>query len=115
MTSATLITLTPGATSKLREIMVEQGEEDSALRVLMIPAGNGVQYMLSLEKETKEDDITIEQDGVRILVDSESVSLIEGTSIDYVEDLMRAGFVINNPNIAMGGCGCGGNCSCGAQ
>jgi len=117
MEATALITLTSGATNKIKEIMLEQGEEGSALRVLMLPVGGGAQYMLSLENETKEDDVTIEIDGVRIVVDSDSIPLLEGTSIDYVEDLMRAGFVITNPNMASGsgGCGCGGNCSCGGH
>ena len=40
---------------------------------------------------------------------------MEGTLIDYVDNLMRSGFVISNPNLQMGGggCGCGGNCACG--
>ena len=117
MSDTQLITLTPLAVDKLKEIMEDQGEVGSALRVLMMPAGQGVQYMLSLEKEDTEDDIAVHQDGVRVLVDRDSASLLEGTSIDYHEDLMRAGFVINNPNIVMAGCGCGGSgaCSCGAH
>ena len=115
MIETAVITLTPLAIEKLKEIMSEQGEEGSALRVLLVPAGQGVQYMLSLEKDPTEDDITVHQGGVRIVVDRDSAPLLVGTSIDYHDDLMRAGFVIENPNMPKAGCACGGSgaCSCG--
>lgn len=115
MESTALVTLTPLAVTKVKEVMAEQGEPEAALRVLMVPAGEGVQYMLSLEQEPTDEDVSVEQDGVRILVDRDSAPLLEGTSIDYLDGLMRSGFVINNPNIvASGGCGCGGDgCGCG--
>ena len=63
--------------------------------------------------------------GVNIVVDNDSAPLIDGTEIDYVEGLMRSGFVVNNPNFATGmggggcgsegGCACGGQCSCGGH
>ncbi len=69
--------------------------------------------MLGLEKEPKEDDIVVEADTIKVLVDAESAPLIEGSQIDYIEGLMRSGFVISNPNF-QGGCGCGGGgCGCG--
>ncbi len=117
-TKTALITLSPLAIEKLKAVMEEQGETDSALRVLLVPMGQGVQYMLSLDKEVTEDDITLHQDGVRLLVDRDSAPLLEGTTIDYHEDLMRSGFVIDNPNIARSGsCACGGAgaCACGGH
>jgi iron-sulfur cluster assembly accessory protein len=82
------------------------------LRVMVSPGSNGgVQYMLGAEKEAKEDDLVIETETVRVLVDAESAPLIEGAQIDYVDGLMRSGFVISNPNFqggGGGGCGCGG-------
>ncbi len=113
-TKVALVTLTPLAIDKLKAVMEEQGKVDSALRVLLVPMGQGVQYMMSLDKEVTENDITLHQDGVRILVDRDSAPLLEGTTIDYHEDLMRSGFVIDNPNMQKTGCACGGNCSCGS-
>ena len=72
--------------------------------------------MLALEKEAKSDDTVVDSDGVQILLDAESAPLMEGAEIDYMDGLMKSGFVINNPNIQSGGCACGGGgggCGCG--
>ncbi len=111
-----MIEVTAGALEKLKSILVEEEAEDAALRVVVVPAGQGVQYMLTLEKEASEDDIVTETDGLRLLVDADSADLMEGVQIDYIDDLMRSGFVITNPNMPMGGCACGcggGGCGCG--
>ena len=72
--------------------------------------------MLTLENEVQHDDVVLHENGVRVLVDNSSVAMLEGAEIDYMEGLMRSGFVINNPNIQSsgGGCACGGSgCGCG--
>ena len=108
MVDAPLIDVTPVAAEKLQSALKEQGEEGSLLRVMVSPGQNGgMQYMLGVEKEAKEGDLVIDTDTIQVLVDSESAPLVEGTQIDYVETLMRSGFVISNPN-SQGGCGCGG-------
>lgn len=115
MATAPLIDVTSVAAQKLDEILKEQGEDGSLLRVMVTPGQHGgVQYMLGLEKEAKDDDVVITTETVQVLIDPESAPLIQGAQIDYVEDLMRSGFVISNPNFQGGGCGCGGGgCGCG--
>lgn len=110
-----MIEVTTEAVEKLKAIMVDEEAMDTALRVVVVPAGDGVQYMLTLESEQNDDDVLTEIDGVRVLVDADSAPIMEGAKIDYIEDLMRSGFVIDNPNVAMShGCGCGGGgCGCG--
>ena len=121
-----MITVTATAADKLKEILVEEGQPEAALRVIVVPNGSGAQYMLTLENEAQHDDIIMHENGVRVLVDNGSVELLEGAEIDYMEGLMRSGFVINNPNVqasdqscgsggcGSGGCGCGeGGCGCG--
>ena len=116
MTTTKLIEVTPLAASKLGEVLRDQGDEGSLLRIMVMPGGHGgFQYMLGVEKEPAENDVVIEAENVRVVVDPDSVALVEGSEIDYVEGLMRSGFVISNPNAA-GGCGCGGGgsgCGCG--
>ena len=119
MTTTKLIEVTPLAASKLGEVLRDQGGEGSLLRIMVMPGGHGgLQYMLGVEKEPAENDVVIEAENVRVVVDPDSVALVEGSEIDYVEGLMRSGFVISNPNAA-GGCGCGGGggggggCGCG--
>ena len=109
MTTNGLIEVTPLAAQKLQDVVKDQGEEGSLLRVMVMPGHNGgMQYMLGVEKEAKEDDFVIDTDTIQVLVDAESAPLIEGAQIDYVEGLMRSGFVISNPNLQGGGCACGG-------
>jgi iron-sulfur cluster assembly accessory protein len=110
-----MISVTSTAADKLKEIMVEEGQPSGALRVIVVPNEHGAQYMMAIEEEAKVDDLVVHENGIRVLVDSESVALLEGAEIDYTEGLMRSGFVINNPNImpSGGGCACGGNCGCG--
>ena len=113
-----MITISPLASEKLKEILVEQGEEGSSLRVVLMPGQHGgAQYMLALEKDAKTDDTIVNSDGVQILIDPDSAPLMEGAEIDYMDGLMKSGFVINNPNVQTGGCACGGGggggCGCG--
>ena len=110
-----LIDVTSAAAQQLEKVLAEQGEDGSLLRVMVMPGPNGgYQYMLGVEKEANADDIVIEAENISVLVDGESAPLVEGAQIDYVDGLMRSGFVISNPNMAAGGCGGGGGgCACG--
>ena len=104
------------AIEKLKEVMAEQGETDSSLRVIAMPAeSGGVQYMLTMEKETQTDDTVLTVDGVNLLMDADSVPFLEEATIDFVENFGgQVGFVINNPMFASAG-GCGsGSCGCGS-
>ena len=107
------ITVTELAATKLREIIEEEGETGKALRIA-ITAGphSGPGYSLSLDDQTAKDEL-MHSNGVQIVVDQDSLPLLQGSEIDYMDGLMRSGFVINNPNIESGGCACGGTCGCG--
>ena len=111
MTTTKLIDVTSAAAQQLEKVLAEQGEEGSLLRVMVMPGPHGgYQYMLGVEQEANADDIVIEADNISVLVDGESAPLVEGAQIDYVDGLMRSGFVISNPNMAAAG---GGGCACG--
>ncbi|NQW16937.1 MAG: iron-sulfur cluster assembly accessory protein [Chloroflexi bacterium] len=113
--NSTLLSVTEPATIKLKEILDEQGTPDAFLRITLAPGGHGgAQYILGLEAEADEEDTIVDAGGVRVLVDTDSAPLIEGTNIDYVDGFERSGFVISNPNIQSGGgCGGAGGCACG--
>ena len=116
MATTRLIQVSESAADKLSEILKEQGEENGMLRVMVTPNPNGgFQHVLGVESEPKDEDIVIEAFGVKVVNDGESGPLLEGAEIDYVDGLMRSGFVISNPNIehSGGGCGSGGGCNCG--
>ena len=106
--------ITTMAIEKLKEVMVEQGE-DGSLRVIAMPAETGgLQYMLTMEKESQPDDQVLDVEGVQFLMDSDSAPFLEEATIDYVENFGgQVGFVINNPMFGGGG-GCGSGCGCGS-
>lgn len=111
------IEVTPAAAQKLGEVLSQQGQVGAMLRVMVMPGPHGAfQYMLGVEEQAQEGDLVVEANAVRVLIDSDSLPLIEGSQIDYVEGLMRSGFVISNPNAPTGQGGCGGGgggCGCG--
>ena len=102
-----MITVTAKAAEKARNILTERGVENGALRVFVVSGGcSGYQYGMAIARNREEDDIAIEASGITILVDSESAPLLDGAEVDYVEDLMKSGFTIFNPN-AVKSCACG--------
>jgi iron-sulfur cluster assembly accessory protein len=110
--------VTPLAIEKLKEVIDQEEETTSSLRVIAMPSGaGGLQYMLTMEKETQPDDTIFSMEGLSFLMDSDSAPFLEEATIDYVEEFGgQVGFVINNPMFASaGGCGCGsGGCGCGS-
>src|SRR5438309_11950381 len=102
-----LVTMTPTASSKVRELLEAEGNPELALRVYVAGGGcSGLQYGMALDDSVMEGDSLMEFDGIRVLLDSESLAFIEGSQIDYVDSLMGAGFTVNHPN-AVSTCGCG--------
>ena len=103
----TLVTITPRAADRAHALMVEKNVPDAALRVFVVGGGcSGYQYGMALAQESEDGDTVIEESGVRILVDADSARYVGGAEIDYVEDLMKSGFTIYNPN-ATQSCACG--------
>ncbi len=102
-----MLSLTDTAATKVAEFLGKHDRPDALLRVRVVGGGcSGFQYQLALDDESREGDRIIEQRGVRMLVDERSLPYLDGTEIDYVEDIMGAGFRFNNPN-ATASCGCG--------
>jgi iron-sulfur cluster assembly protein len=103
----TLITVTDKAAEKARSILSDRGVENGALRVFVVSGGcSGYSYGMAIARNVEEDDISIDVNGIKILVDAESAPLLDGAEVDYVEDLMKSGFTIFNPN-AVKSCACG--------
>jgi iron-sulfur cluster assembly protein len=101
-----MITLTPGAISKVKTILSEQKEE-MGLRIAVVGGGcSGFQYQMMLDKEPREDDKVLEMDGLRVYVDTRSLLYLNGTEIDYVDGQNESGFKFDNPN-AKTSCECG--------
>ena len=99
-----MITVTENATAKINELLAENQEEH--LRVSVQGGGcSGFSYNFEFD-DPQEDDFNI---GV-ILVDAMSMQYLQGSTIDYKEELMGSSFVVNNPN-ATTTCGCGSSFS----
>ncbi len=83
------------------------GGTPAALRVAVLAGGcSGFQYKFELDDATQPDDLVIEREGARILVDPASMDLLAGSELDYTDALMGAHFTVRNPN-ATSACGCG--------
>jgi len=67
---------------------------------------SGYQYEFTFDDTRTEDDILVERDGARLLVDQVSLDFLGGSEVDFVEGLMGSHFEIKNPN-AKSSCGCG--------
>ena len=111
MATTKILNVTESAATKLTDILKEQGQDNGMLRVMLTPTPNGgFQHVLGVEIEPNKDDVVLEYFGIKVVIDPESAPLLEGAEIDYVDGLMRSGFVISNPNIEnvnAGGCGGG--------
>lgn len=106
-TPATPVQLTEAAVKQVKEVIKAQGFEGYYFSIRVVPAGcSGLGYDLNLVKEAKPNDLTWEQDGVRIATDALSSKYLGGTTIDYVTSVTGAGFKFENPN-AKSSCGCG--------
>ena len=108
------ITLTEKAASEVREIIKSQNlPEDKTRQRVGVKGGgcSGFSYMLDLTEEPKGDmDEEMESQGVKILVDMKSGLYLDGTEIDFKDEVMGRGFVFKNPN-ATSSCGCGSSFS----
>ena len=104
---SSLVTVTPKAAARAKELLASKGMPNGSLRVFVVGGGcSGYQYGMALARSAEDDDIILEQSGIRILVDPESAQYLQGAEIDYVEDIMKSGFSIYNPN-ATKSCACG--------
>jgi iron-sulfur cluster assembly protein len=102
-----VVTVTERAASKAQSLLAAKGKPDGMLRVFVVGGGcSGYQYGMAIAEQADAEDQVIEASGVRVVVDRESAPMISGAEIDYVEDLMKSGFTIYNPN-ATSSCACG--------
>lgn len=101
------VTLTQPAANALRDVMTEKNLQGHALRLFISGGGcSGYQYGLALDSNIRPEDLVIETDGIKLVVDEVSIKYLAGATVDYVEGLTNSGFKIINPN-AVSSCGCG--------
>ena len=108
MTSETAmpVTVSPRAARRIAEIIAAEGRP-AMLRLAVTGGGcSGFQYNFALDDAAADDDLVVEEGGVKVLIDSTSLEFLKGAEIDYVDDLIGASFKVNNPN-AVSSCSCG--------
>lgn len=104
------IQLTSSAAQRVAAIAAKQGKP-AILRLSVEGGGcSGFQYRFGLAEAIESDDLSVETDGVTLVVDSISLNLVRGAAVDYVENLGGAAFKVENPQAASG-CGCGSSFS----
>ncbi|MEH6631966.1 MAG: iron-sulfur cluster insertion protein ErpA [Halopseudomonas aestusnigri] len=101
------ITISSSAAKRVAWLAVQEGNPGLMLRITVSGGGcSGFQYGFSFDSDINEDDKTFQTDGTKAVIDEMSLDILNGSEVDFVEDLMGASFRINNPN-ATASCGCG--------
>jgi iron-sulfur cluster assembly protein len=102
------IIITDKAVNEIKKIMSENKiANDFGLRIGVKGGGcSGLTYSLGFDGETRDGDMVIEQDGVKLFIDGKSLFYLSGTQLDFSDGLNGKGFIFNNPN-ATKSCGCG--------
>jgi len=105
------ILFSDNAASKVRELILEEGNPNLQLRIYVSGGGcSGFQYGFAFEEAAGNEDVVIEKQGVRVLVDPVSLQYLSGAEVDFQDGLDGSRFVIKNPN-AKSTCGCGSSFS----
>ena len=104
----TVLSITPTAAAKIRELMAEEPDGDTMVLRVAIQGGgcSGFQYGLGFDTEPAEGDLELTLEGVNVVVDPFSVPYLQGATVDFLNGLQESGFKIDNPNAASS-CGCG--------
>lgn len=100
------VSITDRAAAKIKEILESENREGQGLRLKVVGGGcSGLQYKLDFDLP-KGGDRVFDKDGAKVLIDMKSLLYLNGTELDYKEELMESGFVFQNPNVKRA-CGCG--------
>jgi iron-sulfur cluster assembly protein len=100
------ISLTETAATRVRHFLDARGS-GVGLRVGVKKTGcNGFAYVVNYADEITEADVVFEEKGIKVIVDPESLELIDGTEVDFVKEGLNEAFRFRNPNVT-GECGCG--------
>ncbi len=112
-TQTTGIIITETAAREIRTIIGQQGLDASKVRLRVGVKGggcSGFSYVLDLTETQKDADEVFEQHGIKVVCDPKSLLYLEGTTVDFKDEIMGRGFVFQNPN-ATSSCGCGSSFS----
>jgi iron-sulfur cluster assembly accessory protein len=100
------VSITAAAAQRITEITAAE-TNPTCLRISVEGGGcSGFQYKFALTATPAADDLIVERDGARVLIDPVSLEYMAGSQVDFVDNLMGASFKVSNPQ-ATAGCGCG--------
>jgi iron-sulfur cluster assembly protein len=100
------VSLTPSAAERVRSFLEKRGS-GVGLRLGVKKTGcSGFAYVVNYADEVATDDVVFEDQGVKVIVDSDSLRYVDGTEIDFVRQGLNEAFKFRNPNVR-GECGCG--------
>ncbi|HOT82414.1 MAG: iron-sulfur cluster assembly accessory protein [Rhodospirillales bacterium] len=102
-----MVELSERASGAIRRLIADSGNPTAGLRIMVDQGGcSGMRYLLGLETEPAAGDEIYDCEGVKLYVDPQSLPIIDGIRIDFVDSVGRAGFVFDNPNVR-DVCSCG--------
>ena len=105
--SITAMSVTENAALEIKNLLDSQRKSDHGLKIKVVPGGcAGYKYEINFVKAGAENDMVIEDKGLKLFIDPASSKMLQGCTIDYVAGLMGAGFKVLNPN-EQKACGCG--------
>jgi len=108
---AAQVDLTESAAKRIAWVLSQDEYKGRMLRISVSGGGcSGFQYGFTFDEDRTGDDVLIERNGAKVLIDDVSLDLLKGSVIDYVEDMIGASFAIKNPQ-AKTACGCGNSFS----
>ncbi|MCK2184017.1 HesB/IscA family protein [Halomonas getboli] len=100
------LSITNAAADQIRRVLDERGH-GLGLRVSVKPSGcSGYSYVLDFADEAANDDIVVEDHGVKVYVAPDALEVLDGSEVDYVSEGLNRYFRFNNPNVK-DECGCG--------
>ncbi len=99
------------AASRVAQLIKEERNPALGLRVYITSSGcSGFSYGFAFDENLKEGDSGVNKQGVELVIDPMSYQYLMGSTVDYLEDLQGARFIVSNPN-AKTTCGCGSSFS----
>ncbi len=105
------ITISDSAARRIGELIADKGDEAMMLRIAVSGGGcSGFQYGFDLDAALNDADLIFEKGGVKVVVDETSLEFLNGSELNFVEELIGSYFAMSNPN-ASSTCGCGSSFS----
>ena len=100
------VNLTTPAADRVRQFMADNAHAVGLRLGVKIVGCSGYAYVVDLTDAVNEDDSVFESNGVKVVVNQKSLSIVDGTEIDFAREGLNEGFAYSNPN-AKNMCGCG--------